>query len=49
MSQHREPGVRALIKEFYANLGKQKNLTCYARGRWIPFRERAIAQLVVLN
>ena len=22
VSQHREPGVRALVKEFYSNLGK---------------------------
>ena len=33
LSQHREPGVRALVKEFYANPGEQKNLTCCVRGR----------------
>ena len=27
LSQHREQRVRALIKEFYTNLGEQKNLT----------------------
>ena len=43
MSQHREPWVRALVKEFYTNIGEQKNLTCYVRGRWIPFGERAIS------
>ena len=43
LSQHRELGVRALVKEFYANLGEQKNLTCYVRGRWIPFGERVIS------
>ena len=43
VSQHKKLGVRALIKEFYANLGEQKNLTCYVRGRWIPFGERAIS------
>ena len=32
VSQHRELGVRALVKEFYANLGEQKNLMCYVRG-----------------
>ena len=45
VSQHREPGVRALVKEFYANLGKQKNLKL----RCIPFRERAISQLLKLR
>ena len=30
---HRELGVWALVKEFYANLGEQRNLTCYVRGR----------------
>ena len=33
LSQHKEPRVLALVKEFYVNLGEQKNLTCYARGR----------------
>ena len=46
LSQHREPEVRALVKEFYTNLEEQKNPTCYVRGRWIPFRERAISQLL---
>ena len=41
--------VRALVKEFYVNLGEQKNLTCYVRGRWILFRERAISQLLELR
>ena len=49
MSQHKEPGVRALVKEFYANLGEQKNLRCYVRGMWIPFGERAISQLLKLR
>ena len=43
LSQHKELGVRALVKEFYANLSEQKNLTCYVKGRWIPFGERFIA------
>ena len=43
LSQHKELGVRALVKEFYANLSEQKNLTCYVEGRWIPFGERFIA------
>ena len=49
MSQHRDLGVRALVKEFYTNLSEQKNLTCYVRGRWIPFGERAISQLLELR
>ena len=49
VSQHREPGVRALVKDFYANLGEQKNLTCYVKGIWIPFGERAISQLLELR
>ena len=36
MCKHTELGRRALVKEFYANLGDIKNLTCYVRGRWIP-------------
>ena len=27
-----EPGVINLVKEFYANMGKHKNLKCYVRG-----------------
>ena len=41
-----EPGKKALVKEFYANLGDRRNLTCYVRGRWVPFEERAISQLL---
>ena len=33
MSKHMEPGRRALVKEFYANVSDRKNLTCYVRGR----------------
>ena len=32
LSQHRKPGVWALVKEFYSNLGEQRNLTCYVKG-----------------
>ena len=41
--------ARAFVKEFYANLGDHKNLTCYVRGRWIPFGEKAISQLLELK
>ena len=44
-----ELGRRALVKEFYANLRKKRNLTCYDRGRWVPFEERAISQLFGLR
>ena len=44
VSQHRDPRVRDLVKEFYANLGEQKNLTYYVRGRWIPFYEKGHLQ-----
>ena len=43
LNQHRDPGVRVLVKEFYANMGKKRNLTCYVMGRMIPFGERAIS------
>ena len=43
--KHLESGRRALVKKFYTNLGERKNLTCYVRGRWVPFGERAISQL----
>ena len=33
LSQHRKQGVRALVKEFYANLGEQRNSKCYVKGR----------------
>ena len=49
LSQHQELGVRAIVKEMYANLGEQKSLTCYVRGRWVPFRERSISQLLELK
>ena len=49
VSQHMEPGRNALVKEFYANLGERKNLSCYAKGRWVPFRERVISQLFRLR
>ena len=43
VSQHKEPGRRSLVKEFYTNLGERKYLTCYVKGRWIPFGERTIS------
>ena len=49
MSQHMEPERKAIVKEFYANLGERKDLTCYVKGRWIPFGERAISQLLKLR
>ena len=49
MSQHLELEMRAIIKEFYANLGERKDLTCYVRVRWIPFEERNISQLLKLR
>ena len=49
LSQHMELGRRVLVKEFYANLGEQKDLECYVRGRWIPFGKRAISQILGLR
>ena len=49
VSQHMEPGNRVLFKEFYANLGGRKDMTCYVRGRWIPFRESVISQILGLR
>ena len=49
LSQYRELEVRAIVKYFYANLGEKKNLTCYVRGRWIPFGESSISQLLELR
>ena len=47
--KHLGLGRRALGKEFYTNLGERRNLTCYVRGRWVPFGERAISQLFGLR
>ena len=47
--QHMEPSRRAFVKEFYTNLGKRKILTCYVKGRWVPFKEKAISQLLGLG
>ena len=41
--KHLEPRRRTLVKEFYENLVDKKNLTCYVRGRWVPFGERALS------
>ena len=49
MSQHMDLGRRAQVKEFYPNLGERKELTCYVGGRWIPFGERAISQILGLR
>ena len=49
VSQHMEPSRRTLVKEFYANLGERKNLTCYVRGRWVHFGEKVISQLSKLR
>ena len=49
VSKHLKPGKRAMVKDFYANLGDIKNLTCYVRGRWVPFVERAISQILRLG
>ena len=32
VGQHMKSGRRALVKEFYANLGERKDPTCYIRG-----------------
>ena len=37
------------MKEFYTNLGGRRNLMCYVKGRWVPFREKAISQLFVIR
>ena len=47
--KHMKSGRKTLIKEFYANMGDKKNLTCYVRGRWVPFGERAHSQLFKLK
>ena len=47
--QHLEPSRRAIVKEFYANLGEMKNLTSNVRGRWVPFGEKALSQLFKLR
>ena len=44
-----ELGRRALVEKFYTNLSEMKDLTCYVRGRWIPFREKVISQLLELR
>ena len=49
MCHHMESSRRALVKEFFSNLGERKNLTCYVRGRWVPFGERTISQLFKLK
>ena len=49
VSQHKEKSRRSLVKEFYANLGERKDLTCYIMGRWIPFEERTISQILGLR
>ena len=49
LCHHLEPGRRAMVKEFYANLGERRDLTCYVKGRWVPFGERAISQLIGLK
>ena len=33
VSIHMEPEKRAVVKEFYSNLGDRKYLTCYIKGR----------------
>ena len=47
--KHSEPGKRALVNEFYANLGERRNMTWCVRGRWVPFGEKAISQLFRLR
>ena len=49
MCKNLELGKRALVNEFYANLGERRNLTYYVRGRWVPLREIAISQLFGLQ
>ena len=44
-----EPRRRVVVKEFYSNLGDKKDMTCYVRGRWVPFGERAISKLLGLR
>ena len=43
LCKHMEQGKGTLVKEFYANLKYRKNLTCYVKGRWVPFGERTLS------
>ena len=47
--KHMEPSKRTLSKEFYENLKDRKNLTCYVKGKWVPFAERALSRLFKLK
>ena len=47
--KHPSEGRIAFVKEFYANLRDRKNLTCYVRGKWVPFEERTLSQLFELK
>ena len=47
--KHPGEGRIVLVREFYANLEDRKNLTCYVRGKWVPFGERTISQLFELK
>ena len=46
VNQHMEHGRRIVVKEFYSNLVERNDLTCYVKGRWIHFEERAISQIL---
>ena len=43
--KHVKPGKRALVKEFYVNLGEIRNLTGHVSGRWVHFGERSISHM----
>ena len=45
LCKHLEPSIRAIVKDFYTNLGDRRNLTCCVRGRWVAFGQRVISQL----
>ena len=49
LCEHLKLGKRALVKEFYANLGERRNLICYVRWRWVLFGEMANSQLFRLK
>ena len=49
LSEHKEPGYAALVKEFFANLVEKEGNRVFFRGNWVDFIKEEINRLFSLR
>ena len=49
LGEHKAPGCAAWVKEFFANMVKEKGKKAYVRGKWIDLSKETINELFNLK